>query len=878
MSAGLFKAGAPPQRVPPGVGKTRIMFDPSRAATFLFTDIESSTQRWDADGAGMSAALATHDELMRATITAHHGELFKHTGDGVCAAFDSASDAVRAALEVQERVGLPVRIGLHTGEAEARGGDWYGPTLNLVARIMDAGHGGQILCSSVTASMLAPDVPLKVLGEYRLKGRDRAETIIQIGGGEFGSLRAPTAMIALPERQRSLVGRGDLLVGVESALVTHRLVTLVGTGGVGKTSVAIEAARRGTGLVDRTAFVDLASVDGADGVPVAVARALGLVTAEVSAIRLAIGSGAVLLVMDNCEHVVDAVAEIVHELVNVAGAGVRVLATSRESLELDGEAVILVPPLTDDDAMVELFFDRAAVAGGSPLQVADRPRVAELCRRLDGLPLAIELAAARCSVLTIDQIVGHLDQRLQLLSSGRRRGRERHRTLRETIDWSYELLDESERDLYGRLAVFIDWFALDDATAVAGGASEMEVLDVLEGLVARSLLVVSEVAGAARYRYLESIRDHAWELVEEQGRADGLMLLLTDHLAEKLAGLANQVWDGPDGDALAAMSRLLTLQRHAADWCVSRADVQRATSLLLPYAHVLPNGYPPAFEVAERLARVADETGARDSVVLTLYLLQLTYRRAFHAYFDLMPQILEVLDADTLSPPIMSALFFLASIAGDEALSTRLPPRAFCTGGGLETYLRQWDQTAIDVDELLAMVDSMPTRTGGACILGGACVLALTEAPDRLEELAGRMLAMSSEGSSGWMYAWIHKAGHHLIRVELPQALECAAVVIDHARAVGELSMLAPATAVHAIVLGKLGCARDAARVRGAAPRRWTIFFQTERDELDLWLTSQFPEEELRALAIEGRRMELDDLFSIAPAALEASSLPREIV
>ncbi|MEO7573558.1 MAG: hypothetical protein ABIX10_14085, partial [Acidimicrobiales bacterium] len=484
--------------------------------------------------------------------------------------------------------------------------------------------------------------------------------------------------------------------------------------------------------------------------------------------------------------------------------------------------------------------------------------------------LAIELAAARCAVLTVDQIVSHLDQRFQLLSSGRRRGRERHRTLRETINWSYELLDERERDLYGRLAVFIDWFALDDATAVAGGAREMEVLDVLEGLVARSLLMVSEVAGTARYRYLESIRDHAWELVEQDGRADALMLVLADHLAEKLSALAKQVWDGPDGDALAAMGGLLSLQRHAADWCVSCVDVQRATRLLLPYAHVLPNGYPPAFEVAERLARVAEQTGGRDSAVITLQLLQQIYRRDFHRYFDLMPQIVEVLDVDALSPPMMSALYFLATVAGDDALSPRLPSSAFRTGGGLETYLRQWHQTAIDVDDMLTMVDLMPTRTGRACILGGACVLAQTEAPDRLEDLAGRMLEMSTDRSSNWMNAWIHKAGYHLNHGALPQALECAGVVTDHALAVGELSMLAPATAVHALVLWKLGCARDAARVRGAAPRRWTVFFQTERDELDRWLTSQFSDEQLRALAIEGRRMELDDLFSVAPAALEA--------
>lgn len=844
----------------------------SQTVTFLFTDIESSTQRWDVDGAAMSIALAEHDTVMRSTIAAHRGEVFKHTGDGVCAVFRSAADAAHAALDAQQHVGLPVRIGLHTGEAEAREGDWYGTTLNLVARIMDSGHGAQILCSSVTASMLPEQIPMKTLGEYRLKGLDRAETIIQIGEGEFAPLRAPTTIITLPERRRSLVGRDDLLARVEFALTTHRLVTLVGAGGVGKTSVAIEVARRGTGLVDRTAFVDLTTVDGADGVPVAVARALGLASAEVSAIRLAIGTGSTLLVMDNCEHVVDAAAELVEELVNVVGPAVRVLATSRESLEIDGESVVSVPPLSDDDAMVELFLDRAAAAGASPLDVDNHPQVSELCRRLDGLPLAIELAAARCTVLTVEQILGHLDRRFELLSAGRRRGRERHRTLRETIDWSYELLSDREQDLYRRLAVFIDRFGLDDATAVAGGASEMEVLDVLEGLAARSLLVVSEVAGTAQYRYLESIRDHAWELLVADGRAEEQMAAFADHLAAKLATLANQIWDGPESDVLEEMRRLVTLQRHAAEWCLSRGDVPRAKRLLLPYAHILPNGIAPAFEAAEQLAQLAIEHGEVDADVLMLQLVQLIYRRNFRAYFEMVPQILAMLDLDSPPPTTLAALFFLSAVAGDETFTARFPPHAFPTDGGLGTYLLLRDES-LDVDELLALSKAMPTRNGCACVVARASAVAATEAPERAEELARRTLDLLAEGESGWIGAWLYKAQLHVIHGAIPEALDCARVVTDQARAVGELSLLAPATALHAIVLWKLGCPRDAARVRGAAPRRWSIFFQTEREELDLWLADQFSEAELRALAVEGRALELDELFSIAPTALAASTV-----
>jgi predicted ATPase/class 3 adenylate cyclase len=843
----------------------------TQTITFLFTDIESSTQRWDADGANMSSALAEHDTVMRSTISAHRGELFKHTGDGVCAVFHSAVDAARAALDARHRVGLPVRIGLHTGEAEGRDGDWYGATLNLTARIMDAGHGTQILCSSVTASMLPEQIPAKTLGEYRLKGLDRAETIVQIGDGDFPALRAPTTTVALPERRRSLVGRERLLERVEFALSTHRVVTLVGVGGVGKTSVAIEAARRGTGLVDRTAFVDLTTVDGADGVPVAVARALGLATAELSAIRLAIRTGSTLLVMDNCEHVVDAAADLVQDLINVAGPSVRVLATSRESLEVDGETVVSVPPLSDDHVMAELFFDRAAAAGASPLDVDDRSRVTELCRRLDGLPLAIELAAARCTVLTVEQILDHLDHRFELLSSGRRRGRERHRTLRETIDWSYELLSDRERDLYGTLAVFIDRFGLDDATAVAGAGSEMEVLDVLDGLVARSLLVVSEVAGVAQYRYLDSIRDHAWEMLVASGRADGSMSVLADHLAAKLATLANQIWDGPESDALEEMGRLVTLQRHAAEWCISQGDVQRATSLLLPYALILPHGIAPAFEAAERLAGVAAEQGELDADVLMLHLVQLTYRRSFRAYFDMLPQILDLLDLDSPSSTMVAALWFLSAIAGDDSFVERIPAHAFPEAGGLGSYVLIRDQS-LDVDALFALSETMPTRIGRASVLARASAVAARVEPQRVEELADRTLDLLPEGASGWIGAWLYKASLRVRDGALPEALDCARIVTDQARAAGELSLLAPATALHALVLWKLGCARDAARVRGAAPRRWSIFFQTERDELDLWLAEQFTEAELRALALEGRALDLDELLSIAPAALAAST------
>jgi hypothetical protein len=292
---------------------------------------------------------------------------------------------------------------------------------------------------------------------------------------------------------------------------------------------------------------------------------------------------------------------------------------------------------------------------------------------------------------------------------------------------------------------------------------------------------------------------------------------------------------------------------------------------MLPYAHVLPHGIAPAFEAAERLSLVATESGELDADVLVLELLRLIYRRDFRAYFDIFPQIVQLLDLDAPSAPMMAALFFLSAVAGDESFATRFPPHAFPEDGGLGTYFRVRDES-LDVDDLLAMTKTMPTRNGRATILARASALAATDAPERVEELADRTLELLPEGASGWIGAWLYKASVRVSHGALSEALDCARVVTDQARAVGELSLLAPATALHAIVLWKLGCARDAARVRGAAPRRWSIFFQGERDELDRWLSEEFTESELRALAVEGRALELDELFAIAPAALAAST------
>jgi len=854
--------------------------------TFLFTDVEGSTRRWAADAAQMSEELATHDEVLREVIVEHRGELFKHTGDGVCAVFGSAADAVSAAIAAQDRLSLPVRMGLHTGEAEERDGDWYGTSLTCVARIMDAGHGGQILCSAATAALLPDDVERRALGEFRLKGLDRVQTIVQVGPGQFAPLRAGPTVVELPERRTSLLGRDDLLVGIDAALDEHRLVTLVGPGGIGKTSTAIEAARRRTGLVEQIVFADLATVDDADGVVAAVARALGVTVPGVAAIELAVGVADVLIVVDNCEHVIDAAAEMIEMLLRWRA---RVLATSREHLELDGEVVVRVPPLSDDAVAVALFVERATAAGAAQPAPEEAHQIAQLCRRLDGLPLAIELAASRLSVLSVDQLLDHLGERLELLSAGRRRGRDRHRTLRDTIAWSYDLLTLDEQDLYRRLAVFVDWFDLDDATAVAGRLRPIDVLDRLWALASKSLLIVSGGNGEARYRFLESIRDHAWEQLVAAGQADELMAILADHLGAKLAELGRQIWEGPDDDPFRQMVGLLPLQQHALEWALGRADAGRAKALLVPYGAALPISPPGGFAGATRLTELVESTGGSDVEVMTLGLIETLFHRDFRPYRATISKIVPLVELTPPSQPLMNMLIWATGMAGDESLQRRVLETATGLTGpfGLfvETIAFPSEYDAFEgpivsaagfagpIEERLtrtiASIDAMPTAAGrGVMCVNAAFVAQALGRPDIASQLADRALADNPEPSSAWVAAYSHKASLHLARGELPDALVCAHHVEQMARRLGEHSAFVPVLAIHALVLRKLERAEDCGIVRGVAPRRWSLFLLRERDEMDAWLGEQLTPAEAAALAAEGRAMALDDVLAIAPSAV----------
>ena len=496
--------------------------------TFLFTDIEGSTRRWEADADAMRAALMAHDEVLRSSIEAHDGFLFSHTGDGVAAAFASPKSAADAAIEAQRALELPVRMGLATGEAELRDGDYFGTVLNRAARVMAAGHGGQILLTDSTASLLS-GIDLLDMGPRRLRDVSAPVGVFQvrapglrtefplIAGSRLQSRKPASGDHALdrPRRRgrqsasgRALASVGD--IGRASAGSARpawrpkspRSWPMSSRTGCGFSSWQRSLIRRRYRMRWRRCWASLNN------------------PARASASRWlsALEGRSRLLVFDNCEHVVDSVADLVAAIL-AASATVKVLATSREGIGVADEQLWRVPSL-DVGAAVELFVERAQSMVSDTL-ADEATAVEDVCRRLDGIPLAIELAASRMASMTAAEVRDRLDDRFSLLV-GSRRGLERHQTLRHAVAWSYDLLDDAEKTVLERCSVFAGGFDLQSACAVAGSedVDDYAVLDLLDALVRKSLLVADRSSGRTRFSMLETIRQFAEEQLVASGQAD----------------------------------------------------------------------------------------------------------------------------------------------------------------------------------------------------------------------------------------------------------------------------------------------------------------------------------------------------------------------
>jgi predicted ATPase len=552
---------------------------------------------------------------MRETVAANDGWLFKHTGDGVCAAFGSPRSAVDAAIAAQRALELPVRMGVATGEAELRGEDYFGTVLNRAARVMSAGHGGQILVDGLTAGLLT-GVELKPMGSRRLRDIARPVEVHQVQADGLTSDFPPLKTVDstpgnLKPPTTRLIGRDAELADVGAALKAHRLVTLTGVGGVGKTRLALEVASLSRpDFPEGVWVVELAAVTDPAALPDAVASVLGITQQPgmtlTDSVAGALEGRSRLLLFDNCEHVLNAAADMV-EAILARSPTIRILATSREGLRVADEQLWPVPSLdTESDSgsdAATLFVERAeaVVPGVSPDPVA----VVEICRRLDGIPLAIELAASRMVSMTVTEVRDRLNDRFRLLV-GARRGLERHQTLRHAVQWSFDLLDRDEQNLLNRCSVFAGGFDLAGACAVAGSVEEFATVDLLDALVRKSLLVADRSTGRTRFTMLETVRQFA----EDHLAADGLGEEARDAHARHFADLEDDVvalWDSPrQREAYDWFTSELANLRTAFRWAADRGDLDTAATIAL-YAFIggLLEQYEP-LSWAEELIEAAE--------------------------------------------------------------------------------------------------------------------------------------------------------------------------------------------------------------------------------------------------------------------------------
>jgi predicted ATPase/class 3 adenylate cyclase len=592
---------------------------PTGMISFLFTDIEGSTQLWDQYPAAMGAVLSRHCAGLRAVLEAHRGVAFKWTGDGYCAAFGDAMDALHAAIEIQQGLcgpavappagGVPqeeapltpergqggerrtqeaplrVRVALHTGAAEAREGDYFGHALSRVARIVKAGHGGQVLLSQATTTSvqnhLPPAVSLLDLGLHRLRDLPQPEHIYQLLHPDLPAEFPPLRSLSLrshnlPQQTTSFVGREQEMAATKQLLAASRLLTLTGAGGTGKTRLSLQLAddllteyEDGVWLVELAALADPALVPHAVAAVLAVREEPGKPLTETLVEYLE--PRQLLLILDNCEHLLAASAELVHTLIRFCPK-LRIVATSREGLKIPGEQSYRVPSLTAPDPRslpatlagaelvatlgefeaVQMFLDRAAsIQSTFALTPRNARAVAQVCHRLDGIPLAIELAAARLKLLSVEQLAPGLDSMFRLLTGGSRVALRRQQTLRYLIDWSYDLLTEAEKFLLRRLSVFAGGFTLEAVLAVCAGeiVEPDGVLDLLGELVEKSLVWAIEPAAEPRYRLLEPIRQYAseklWEAKEGQVarlRYRSCLLRLAEQALAALSGPERELW------------------------------------------------------------------------------------------------------------------------------------------------------------------------------------------------------------------------------------------------------------------------------------------------------------------------------------------------
>jgi predicted ATPase/class 3 adenylate cyclase/predicted negative regulator of RcsB-dependent stress response len=577
----------------------------SGTVTLVFTDIEGSTRLIQALGARYADVLATHNRILRGAFEEHGGTELSSAGDGLYFSFQSARAALAATVAGQRALAteewppgaaVKVRIGLHTGEPISSEAGLVGVDVHRAARISQAGHGGQILVSNTTRDLVANELPAGValvdLGQHALKDLAGPQRIYQVAADGLQTAFPPLRSLDsrpnnLPRQMTSFVGRADDLLSARQMIVSAPMVTVTGPGGVGKTRFAVQVCVETLDKFEEGVWmIELGALADPDLVPQSVAAALGISERSGLSVDDAlvehVSGRQMLLLLDNCEHLLDACANIAYRLLSKSPF-LRIIATSREPLGIAGESQLQLAPLATpdpatvrraDEALasdaVRLFLDRAlAVHPGFALTDRNASAVCQITQRLDGIPLAIELAAARVRALPVDQIAERLSDRFRLLTGGNRLAVSRHQTLRATIDWSYDLLSEQERTVLRRLSVFAGGMSLDAAEQICSASSiaRDDVFELLARLVDKSLLALDESGSTSRYRILEMVRQYAREQLLESNEAEEAFERHRDWYLELVERSKPNFFRGVDPlDTLAEFDREHDNLRAALEW------------------------------------------------------------------------------------------------------------------------------------------------------------------------------------------------------------------------------------------------------------------------------------------------------------------------
>ena len=556
--------------------------------TFLFTDVVESTRLWAERPAEMSASLKIHDHVLRSAVDQNGGSVFTSRGDGFGACFATSEDAVQAALSAQQGLltaewsggpEIEVRMGLHRGPSESRDGNYFGPAVNLASRVCDAGNGGQTL---LTEAVELPGHTTLSCGRHRLSGVPDPIRILQLGDQRFPPLRAmDTGLSNLPVAANDLIGREDEAAELTQLLAEARLVTLTGPGGVGKTRLSYSVAEAQLPkFADGVWVAELAATKNLTSVLSTVSETLRIPPAA-TAERLAelVGGQSLLIVLDNCEHVVDDVAELCGELLAHCSR-LKILASSRERIGLQNEHIYRVEPLGTSGAAEELFVQRAKEIGVE-IDLADMPSVSEICQKLDGIPLAVELAAATTRVLAPGDMTAHMDNSFDLLGGSRRgRGKGRHQTLQAAIDWSYSSLDNTQKILFRRLSAFHGGIPLDGATWMAADLGAPALI-ILGDLVDRSMLSAETRGRRRRYVPLEVLRQYGRDRLDDEDERQDVVELHAQWCENLIAQTAADAFGAEESRLIGALVDETSNIRVAISRLIDSGQAERAADLAL---------------------------------------------------------------------------------------------------------------------------------------------------------------------------------------------------------------------------------------------------------------------------------------------------------